>query len=227
MKNKFILIIISFIITHNCGPVRYRNTEHLKIIYSNKTYYDTNQFFDITFACDQWYYTPQILNGDTLSEDDCNKLVDKKINIIGEDQKSYIGYFSDNLLIFSPRNFVNNRISTDKIIYQVCKNVLYTYTNSENFKNSNKFLRSTYYPNEFTGYCFELHSNLHFIKKEFQVNEQEYIFNIRSSLVYLTFNNKFEPDKNLRYILKVLGWKEYLSTNGTAKYPHYLALQLE
>ncbi|TGM58482.1 hypothetical protein [Leptospira vanthielii] len=199
----------------------------MKIIYSDKTYYTTSQFFDITFACDQWYYTPELFNGNTLAEDDCTKLVDKKIKIIGENQKSYIGYFSDDLLIFSSKILVNNRLSTDKIVYQICKNVLYTYTNSENFKNSNKFLRSTYYPNEFTGYCFELHSNLLFIKKEFQIREQEYIFNIRSSLVYLTFHKKFEPDKNQRFILKVLGWKEYLSSSGSEKYPHYLALQLE
>lgn len=227
MKKNKILIIAALLFTSSCFKIRYENIYQLNAVYNDITYYNNNQIFEITFACDQWFYTPKLYKGDTLNEKDCEKHINKKIKIIGEDSNSFIGFISNDLLAFSPREFVNNRVSSDKIVYQICKNVLYTYTSIDNYKISKQFLTSTYKPNEFTDFCFEIHSNLHFMKKEFQINDNEFVFNIRSSLVYLTFHNKFESEKKQRFVLKVLGWKDYLSTDGKRKFPHYLALQIE
>ena len=221
----FIIIISSLI--NNCGETRYRNTGNLKLFYHDLKLYEKNKHFEISFACDQWYYSPELFSDGILHEDDCIKYLDKKIEIIGEINNSFIGYHSDSLFIFSPKDLVKKRIYADQIINQNCENVLYTYTRYENYKNSNKFLRSNYKPEEFLNHCFELHSNLHFMKKEIKINEYDYIFNIRSNFVYLTFNSIFDIKKDKRFILKVLGSKEYLSPNGIKKYPHYLAFQIE
>ncbi|MCW7498513.1 hypothetical protein EHR04_04870 [Leptospira levettii] len=162
-----------------------------------------------------------------MNEDDCANLIDHKIKIIGEIENTYIGHISDDLYIFSDIKTVNERLKSDKTIYNFCKSVIYTRSNSFNYKNANLFLKSTQKPEEFIDSCFEIHKDLHFMKASFKINENEYIFSIRSTLVFLTFHNDYQKEKNTRFILKVIGLKNQ-SVNGEIRnYPHYLAFQIE
>ncbi|TGM88700.1 hypothetical protein [Leptospira bouyouniensis] len=225
IKLIFFIYLIFFI--PNCGNVRYKSIDQFSIYLNPKIYNSKEQFFEVTFACDQWYYSHNLIPGYKLNEDDCTILVDHKIQIIGEIENTYIGHIFDNLYLFADKNIINERLNSDKIIYNFCKSVIYTRTNSFNFKNANLFLKSTQKPEEFLDLCFEIHKDLHFMKALFKINEDEYIFNIRSTMVFLTFHNEYKMEKNTRFILKVVGSKYYTAYNEIRKYPHYQAFQIE
>ncbi|PKA22316.1 hypothetical protein CH381_31545 [Leptospira sp. mixed culture ATI2-C-A1] len=211
----------------NCGLTYYRSIPTIETHQDHKIYNNKEDTFEITFACDQWFYNPEANDYTKLHPDDCGRLLDNKIKIIGEDKKTFVGTITDDLFLFSSIESVKKRQFSDQTIYRYCKNIIYTYTSSSNYKNANKFLRSTQFPEDFTNSCFELHTNLHFMKLESKINELDYIFNIRSSQVFISFHNEYRKEENNRFILKVIGWKNHLEINGIQKYPHYLAFQIE
>ncbi|TGM14199.1 hypothetical protein EHQ82_19095 [Leptospira selangorensis] len=210
---------------------QYQNYNYIKSINQISEefaiYTDEKQKFEITFACDQWFYNPEINSNSQIKEEDCLKYSKEKIKIIGNNNDTYVAKLSENLYIFSPKKTVENRFSTDNIVYKNCKNVIYTYSRLNEYRNSKLFLESTFYPSKFENQCFELHQDLHFMKEELKIKNNEFIFSIRSTLVFLTFNENYINNKNKRLILKVIGSKSISLFDKEIIYPHYLALQLE
>ncbi|EMJ90313.1 hypothetical protein [Leptospira meyeri] len=224
---KLLFFIYLYIFITNCGNTRFTSIDQIKIYKKPNFYNSKNQVFELTFSCDQWYYNYHLYEGYKIDEDDCANLIDHKIEIIGEVENTYIGHISNDLFLFADLNNVNERLKSDKTIYKFCKRVIYTRSNSFNYKNANLFLKSTQNPEESVDSCFELHKDLHFMKPLFKINKNEYIFNIRSTLVFLTFYDEYKMEKNTRFILKVIGWKKHSDNEEIRKYPHYQAFQIE
>lgn len=209
------------------GPNRYKCIESINLFNKYQIYNEQKKESEISFACDQWYFNPNLYPHTKLKEEDCNKIQTNKVKIVGENQKSVIGQVSNDLYLFSPIAIIKERILVEQTINQHCTSIIYTYTTNNNYENANKFLKSTKYLNEFNDSCFELHFDLHFMKEEIKINGLEYIFNIRSSLVYLSFHKEYKKEKNKRFILKAIGTKKIDIRNENQTYPHYLAFQLE
>ncbi|MCW7498539.1 hypothetical protein ND860_18535 [Leptospira levettii] len=223
-----LIYFLQFLMGFPIGPASFDSIDSLKKFNKGIILFNENErVVEIPFACDQWYYRSQLFPDAKIDDDNCLKFLDKKIRIIGKYDKTYIGTLSENIFLFSSLNNIDNRLAVNDSINEQCKFVINAYNSFNNYKNANIFRESNLNPKKYLDYCFEIHSKLHFMKEEFNLNEREAVFNIRSSSVLLTFNSKYEKSKNTRFILKVLGNKSILTSIGEKEYPHYLAFQVE
>lgn len=150
-----------------------------------------------------------------------------KIKIVGKNAKFYIGFLPIGVYVFAPASVVENRIVTDPQVYQLCKNVIFTNTEYDNFENANLFLKSNYFPDLFKDQCFELNTSLHHISLVLLSGEKNGLFAFRSNILYLNFSKPFDNTKLNRIILKVIGTREFKFEERNTFYPYYQAIQIE